>query len=116
MEEHGLGVFENGPKKGEVMEDWRKLHSEELHDLYCSLNITGVPKTRGMCQVVHVAHSGEKINAYRVSDGKHEGRRPLGRSRCKWEINIRMDLKETEPETVWTGYVWPCVGTRFGHL
>jgi hypothetical protein len=42
----------------------------------------------------HVARLGEERGLYRVLVGKAEGKRQLGRSRCKWEVNIRMDLQE----------------------
>jgi hypothetical protein len=53
---------------------------------------------------------GDKWNAYRLVVGKPEGRRPLGRPRCRWLENIRMDLVEVE-ELVWTGLVWLRMGT-----
>jgi hypothetical protein len=74
-EEHRLGVFENrvlrkifGPKRDEVTGGWRKLHNEELHNLYSS----------------------------------PEGKRPLGRPRCRWVDNIKMDLREIG----WDGVDW----------
>ena len=42
----------------------------------------------------HVAHMGKKRGVYRVLLGKHEGKRPLGRPRRRWEYNIKMDLQE----------------------
>jgi hypothetical protein len=81
-EEHWLRVFENkvlrrifGPKKDEVIGGWRKLHNEELYDLYSSPNIIRRIKSRRMRWVGHVARMGEKINAYRLLVGKPEGRR-----------------------------------------
>jgi len=72
-EEHRLRVFENralrkifGPKRGEVTEDWRKLHSEELNDLYSSPNFVRVIKARRMRWAGLVAHMGERRGAYRV--------------------------------------------------
>jgi hypothetical protein len=99
-EEHRLRVFENtvlrrifGPKKDEVTGEWRKLHNEEPHNLYSSP--IRMIKSRRMRWAGHVARMGEKRNAYRVSVGKPEGRRPLGRPRRKWVDNIKMDLRET---------------------
>jgi hypothetical protein len=99
----GLGVFENrvlrrifGPKRDEVTGEWRKLHNEELHDLYSSPSIIRIIKARRMRWAGHVAPMGEKRNAYRLLVGKPEGRRPLGRLRLKWLDNIRMDLVEVE--------------------
>jgi hypothetical protein len=101
QEEHRLRVFENrvlrkifGPKRNEVVGGWRKLHNEELHNLYCSPSIIRIIKSRRMRWAGHVACMGEKRNAYRILVGKPEGKRPLGRPRCRWEDNIRMDLRE----------------------
>jgi hypothetical protein len=86
-EEHRLRVFENrvlrrilGPKRDEVTGKWRKLHNEELRDLYSSPSIIRIIKPR-MRWVGHVARMGEKRNAYRLLVGKPEGKRPLGRQR-----------------------------------
>jgi hypothetical protein len=100
-EEHRLGVFENrvlrrifGPKRDKETGDWRKLHNEELHDLYSSPSIIRIIKARRMRWAVHVARMGQKRNAYRLLVGKPEGRRPLGRPRHRWLDNIRMDVVE----------------------
>jgi hypothetical protein len=61
-----------GPKRDEVTEEWRKLHNEELHDLYSSANINRTIKPRRMRWVGHVARMGEKRNAYRLLVGKPE--------------------------------------------
>jgi hypothetical protein len=94
-------VFENrvlrrlfGPKRDEVMGEWRKLHNEELNNLYSSPNVVWVKKSRRMRWAGHVERMGEGIGVYRVLVGKPEGRRPLGRLRHRWENNIRMDLRE----------------------
>jgi hypothetical protein len=89
-----------GPKRDEVTGEWRKLHNEELNNLYSSPNIVLVIKSRRMRWVGHVAHMGEGGGVYRVLVEKPEGRRPLGRPRRRWVDNIRMDLRE---EVVWTG-------------
>jgi hypothetical protein len=100
-EEHRLRVFENrvlrrifGPKRDEVTGEWRKLHNEELRDLYSSPSIIKMIKSRRMRWAGHLARMGEKRNAYRLLVGKPEGRRPLRRSRRRWVDNIRMDLGE----------------------
>jgi hypothetical protein len=85
-EEHRLRVF--GPKRDEVTEEWRKLHNEELRDLY------RIIKSRMMRWVGHVARIWEKRNAYWLLVGKPEGKRPLGRARHMLVDNIRMDLGE----------------------
>jgi hypothetical protein len=94
-------VFENGvlrgifgPKRDEVTGEWRKLHSEELHILYPSPDIIRQIKSRRMRWAEHVARMGEERKVYRVLVGKPEGKRPLGRSRSRWEDGIRMDLRE----------------------
>jgi hypothetical protein len=94
-------VFENrvlkrifGPKRDEVTGEWRKLHNEELYDLYSSPSIIRIMKARRIRWAGHVARMGEKGNAYRLLVEKPEGRRPLGRPRQRWVDNIRMDLVE----------------------
>jgi hypothetical protein len=72
-----------GPKRDEVKGEWRKLHNEELHDLYFSPNIIQVIKSRRIKWAGHVAHMGERSGAYRVLVGKPDGKRPLGRPRCR---------------------------------
>ena len=74
------------------MGEWRRLHNEELNDLYSSPNIVRVIKSRRMRWAGHVARMGEMRGVYRV--GKPEGKRPLGRPRRRWVDNIRMDLQE----------------------
>jgi hypothetical protein len=87
-EEHRLRVFENrvlriifGPKRDEVKGEWRKLHSEELHNLYSSPDIIGQVKSRRMRWAGHVARMGEERKVYKILVGKPEGRKPLGRPR-----------------------------------
>jgi hypothetical protein len=104
-EECTLRVFENrvfenrvlkrifGPKRDEVTWEWRKLHNEELHDLYSSPTIVLVIKLRRMRWMGHVAHMEEGRGIYRVMVGKPEGKRPMGRPRFRWE-DIKMDLQE----------------------
>ena len=86
------GIF--GSRRDEVTGEWRRLHKEELNDLYCSPNIVRVIKSRRMRWVGHVARMGEERGVYRVLVGKPEGRRPLGRPRRRWVDNIRTDLQE----------------------
>jgi hypothetical protein len=81
-------VFENrvlrrifGPKRDEMTGEWRKLHNEELRDLYSSPSIIRIIKSRRMRLPGNVAQMGEKRNAYRLLVGKPEGKRPLGRPR-----------------------------------
>jgi hypothetical protein len=83
-----------GPKRDEVTGERRKLHNEELNNLYSSPNIMRVIKSRRMRWAGHVARMVEGSGVYKVLVGKPEGSRPLGRPRRSWENNIRMDLRE----------------------
>ena len=83
-----------GSRRDEVTWEWRRLHNEELNDLYCSPNIVRVIKSRRMRWAGHVARRDEKRGVYRVLVGKQEGKRPLGRPRRRWVDNIRTDLQE----------------------
>jgi hypothetical protein len=83
-----------GQKRDEVTREWRKLHNEELHDLYSSPRIIRIIKSRRMRWAGHVKRMEEKRNAYRLLVGKPEGKRPLGRPRRRWVYNINMDLGE----------------------
>jgi hypothetical protein len=82
-----------GPKRDTVRGEWRKLHNEELSDLYSLPNI--------VCGKIERNEMGGTCGTYgggggvhRALVGKHEGKRPLGRNRCRWEDNIKMDLQE----------------------
>jgi hypothetical protein len=70
---------------------WRKLHNEELHNLYSSPSKIRIIKSRRMRWAGHVARMGEKRNVYRLPVGKPEGKRPLGRPRRRWIDNIKID-------------------------
>ena len=74
-----------GLKRDEVTREWRKLHTEELNDLYCSASIVRVIKSIRMRWAGHVARRGERRGVYRVLVGKPEGNRPLGRPMRRWE-------------------------------
>jgi hypothetical protein len=82
-----------GPKRDEVIGYWRKLHNEELQNLYSSLSIIRM-KSKRMRSAGHVARIGEKRNTYRILVGKSEGKRSLGGPRYRWMDNIKMDLRE----------------------
>jgi hypothetical protein len=108
-EEHRLRVFENrvlrrifGPRRDEVTGELRKLHNEDLHDLYSSPNIIRMIKSSRMRRAGQVARMGETRNAYSLLVGKPVGKRPLGRPRRRWVDNIKMDLREIG----WNGMDW----------
>jgi hypothetical protein len=116
-----LRVFENrvlrtvfGPKKAEVTGKWRKLHNQELNDLYSLPSIVRVVKSRRMRWAGHVARMREERGVRRVLVGKPEGRRSLGRPRLRWEDNIKIDLQVEG--VVGTGWSWLRIGTGGGHL
>jgi hypothetical protein len=73
-----------GLKRDKGTGGWRKIHNEELHDLYSSPSLIKMIKSRRMRWAGHV---------YRIFVGKPEGRRPLGRPRCRWVDNIKRDLR-----------------------
>jgi hypothetical protein len=81
-----------GPKREEVAGDWRRLHNEELHNLYGSPNVVRVIKSRRIGWAGHGARMGE-TNMYNILVGQPEGKRVLGRTRLRWEDNNRMDLR-----------------------
>jgi hypothetical protein len=94
-------MFENrvlrrvfGLKRDEVTGEWRKLHNEELSDLYSLPNIVRVVKSRRVRWAGYVVRMGEGRGVHRVLVGKPERKRLLGRPRLRWENNIRMDLQE----------------------
>jgi hypothetical protein len=107
-------VFENwvlrrifGPKRDEVIWEWkrlhneqlyavywRRLHNEQLYAVYSSPNIIRVIKSRRLRWAGHVARMGKRRGEYRALVGKPEGRRPLGRPRRRCEDNIKMDSRE----------------------
>jgi hypothetical protein len=89
-----------GPKRDEVTGQWRRLHNEELYDLYSSPNIIWVIKSRRMRWAGHVARVGEGRGSYRILVGRPEGRRPLGRPRRRCDDD--MDLQEVG----WGGMDW----------
>jgi hypothetical protein len=102
-------VFENrvlrrifGQKKNEVTGDWRKLHNEELHNLYSSPSITTTIKLNKMRWAGYVTRIGEKRNARRILLRKSEGKTVLRRPRRRWEDNIKIDLREIG----WDGMDW----------
>jgi hypothetical protein len=91
-----MRVFENrvlgrifGSKRDGVTGEWRKLHNEELNDLYCSPNIFRVIKSRSMRWAEQVACMGERGDIYMVLVGKPVRKRPVGRLRCRRRIILK---------------------------
>jgi hypothetical protein len=72
-----------GPKSEEVVRGWRRLHNEELHNLYASPNIIRVIQSRKMRLAVHVACIGQMKNSYNILAAKSKGKRQ----------NISVDLR-----------------------
>ena len=85
-------IFE--AKRDEIIGEWKKLHNAELHALYSSPNKIRDLKSRRLRWAGNVARKEKSRNAYRVLLGKPEGKRPSGRTRCRWEDNIKMDLRK----------------------
>jgi hypothetical protein len=101
-EEHRPRVSKNrvlrrifGPKREEDG-SWRKLHNDELHNLYSSPNIVRVIKARRMRWARHVACMREERGVHSILIGMPEGKRPLERPRRRWDYNIKMDLRAVE--------------------
>ena len=103
-----------GPKRDEVKRKWRKLHNEELNNLYSSPNIIWMTKSRRMrwAGQVLVERKEETRGVYTVLAGKPVGKRPLRRPRHRWEDNIKMDLQKVG----WSGLIWRRIGTGGRHL
>ena len=130
-EEYRLRVFENkvlrkifGAKRDEITGQWRKLHNAELHALYSSPNIIRNLKSRRLKWAGHVARMEQSRNAQGVLVGKPEGKRSLGRPRCRWEDNIKMDLRQVgcdpkdkiplaEDRDQWRAYARTVMNLRF---
>jgi hypothetical protein len=107
-EEKRLRVFENGllrrifrPKRDEVTGEWRRLHNEELYDIYSSPNIP-VIKSRRMRWAGHVARVGDRRDAYRVLVGRTEENIRHGRPKRRLEDTLKTDFREGG----WGGMYW----------
>jgi hypothetical protein len=118
-EEHRQRVFENrvlrrifGSQREEVTGEWRRLHKEDLYDLYSSSNIVWAIKLKIMRWAELVARMGDRRDTSRVLVWRPDGKRPLGRPRRRWEVNIKMYVQEV----AWTGLMWLRIGTGGGRL
>jgi hypothetical protein len=107
------GIF--GPKGDEVTGEWRKLHNEELHNLYSSPDIISQVKSRLMRWAEHMSCMEGERKVYKVLVGKPEGKRPLGRPRRRWEDVVRIDLRVIDLG-VWIGFDWLRTETGGGLL
>jgi hypothetical protein len=121
-EEHTLRVFENrvlrrifGPKRDEVTGEWRKLHNEELHNLYSCPDIIRQVKSFRMRWAWHVARMGEERKVYKVLVGKPEGKRSLGRQGVGGKIGSEWILGRLACG-VWIGFDCHRTGTVGGVL
>jgi hypothetical protein len=110
-------VYENrvlrrllGPKRVEVVGDWRRLHNEELHNPHLSSHTTRATKLRRMRWAGHAGRMRQARNAHTIPVGKPEEKRPLGRPRRRWEDNIRMDTGK-QVGNIWTGFIRFRTGT-----
>jgi hypothetical protein len=119
-EEHRLRVFENrvlrrifGPKRDEVMEEWRKLHSEELHNLYSSLDIIKQIKSRRMQCAGHAACMGEGEKCLRVLVGNPKERDHFKDGGIDGRIGLQWILGRLAGG-VWSGFTWLRIGAGGG--
>jgi hypothetical protein len=94
------GIF--GPKREEVAGGCRRLHKEELHNLYASPNIMRVIKSRRIRWAGNIARIREMRNTYEILIAKREGKRPLGRPRCgkMWTEFVRLSQWRTLMNTI----------------
>ena len=107
-----IGIF--GPKRDKVTGEWRKLHNEELNDLYCSPNIVRVIKSRRMRWTGHVACMEERRGVYRVLVGKPEGKNHLEDPGIDGRIIVRWNFRKWDGAG--NGLIWLGIGTGGGHL
>jgi hypothetical protein len=98
-----------------VTGSWRKLHSEELHNLYSSPSIIRMIESRRMRWAGHVARMGEKRKAYMIFMGKPQGKEPLGRPIHRCVDNIKIDPRKIGWDGV-TRLIWLSIGTSEGLL
>jgi hypothetical protein len=122
-EEHRLRVFENrvlrkifGPKRDEVIGEWRKLHSRELHNLYSSPDIIRQIKSRRMRWAGHVARmEGGEEKCMQGFGGKARRKETTRKTEARWEDGIKMDLRRLGGR-VWSRFNWLGIGIVGGLL
>ena len=121
-EERRLRVFENrvlrrifGPKRDEITRECRKLHNEELNDMYSSPNIVRVINSRRMRWAGHVARMGEGRGIYRVWWGNLRERDHVGDPGLDGRIILRSIFRKWDVGA-WTVSSWLRIGTGGGHL
>jgi hypothetical protein len=115
-------VFENrvmrrifGPKRDEATGEWRRLHNEEVNDLYSPPNTIGVIKSRRMRWAEHVARMGEKTGACKILVGRPEGRHHLRDPGVDGKIILKWIFK-TWDVGAWTELNWLRIATGGGLL
>jgi len=108
-------VLSVGPKRDEVTGEWRKLHNEELSDLYFLPNVVRVVTSRRMRWARHVARIGEGRGVHRVLVGKPEGKNHWGETDVDGRIILRWIFRKWEG-VVGTGWSWFRIGRGGGQL
>ena len=109
-------MFENWVwSRGRRRREWRELHNEERNDLFSSLNIVRVIKSRRMRWSGHVASMGERRGIYRVLVGKPEGKNHLVDPGVDGRIILRWIFRKWDVR-IWTGLIWLRIGIVGGHL
>jgi len=121
-EERKLRVFENmvfrrifGPRRDEVTGEWRRLHNEELNDLYSSPNLVRVIKSRRMRWAGHVARMMRRVGCIGCSWGNRREREHWGDLDVDGWIILRWISRKWDVG-IWTGLDWPRIETAGGHL
>ena len=104
-----------GPERNEVTREWRKLHNEELNDLYCLPNIVRVIKSRRIRWAGHVARMGKGEAYTEFWWGKLRERDHLGDRGVDGRIILRWIFRKWDVR-VWTGSSWLRIRTGGGHL
>jgi hypothetical protein len=92
----------SGLKRIKIIGSWRKLHKQRFHNMYVSPSVIKMITSRKIgCDRACSRHE-ENMNVYRILVEKLEGKRPLKKSKCRWEDDIKMDFREIG----WSGMEW----------